>query len=352
MSVDMDPSMMPMPITESYDPCTTTTTKMRLISLLEEVYRRYKLYYQQTQSIVSSFESVAGLGNAAPYASFALNAMSKHFKSLKNAITDQLHTFTSKPPGNESFNKDESLVYGNSDRWVHCYRTIQSPGIFDHQPVWRPQRGLPERAVAVLRAWLFEHFLHPYPTDSDKQILAKQTGLSRSQVSNWFINARVRLWKPMVEEIHMLETRQAMKSSSDVEDQNSSQPVSDNQVQTNSKHNTEEHSMKRSRNELPSTMPNGSNEPMNFSSYDKLSCQEHVEGGGISIAAGGNSGVSLTLGLRQNNGASLSELLPMNLARSFGVDPSNEGYIIGGFDGSSRQFGKNIGGYMLHDFVG
>lgn len=27
------------------------------------------------------------------------------------------------------------------------------------------------------------------------------------QVSNWFINARVRLWKPMVEEIHMLETR-------------------------------------------------------------------------------------------------------------------------------------------------
>lgn len=27
------------------------------------------------------------------------------------------------------------------------------------------------------------------------------------QVSNWFINARVRLWKPMVEEIHALETK-------------------------------------------------------------------------------------------------------------------------------------------------
>ncbi|KAL5994581.1 hypothetical protein ACLOJK_024634 [Asimina triloba] len=27
------------------------------------------------------------------------------------------------------------------------------------------------------------------------------------QVSNWFINARVRVWKPMVEEIHMLETK-------------------------------------------------------------------------------------------------------------------------------------------------
>jgi hypothetical protein len=28
------------------------------------------------------------------------------------------------------------------------------------------------------------------------------TGLSRSQISNWFINARVRLWKPMIEEMY------------------------------------------------------------------------------------------------------------------------------------------------------
>ncbi|WOH09628.1 hypothetical protein DCAR_0729086 [Daucus carota subsp. sativus] len=67
---------------------------------------------------------------------------------------------------------------------------------------WRPQRQLPKRSVSVLRAWLFEQFLHPYPKDSDKHMLAKQTILSRSQVSNWFINARVRLWKPMVEEMY------------------------------------------------------------------------------------------------------------------------------------------------------
>lgn len=30
------------------------------------------------------------------------------------------------------------------------------------QPVWRPQRGLPERAISVLKTWLFDHFLHPY----------------------------------------------------------------------------------------------------------------------------------------------------------------------------------------------
>ncbi|PIM98649.1 hypothetical protein CDL12_28870 [Handroanthus impetiginosus] len=81
-----------------------------------------------------------------------------------------------------------------------------------------------ERAVSILRAWLFDHCLHLYPTDTDKHILATQTGLTRNQtdlsitlptlvtrnngfaarsvdqVSKWFINARVRLWKRMVEE--------------------------------------------------------------------------------------------------------------------------------------------------------
>ncbi|KAL8259176.1 hypothetical protein R6Q59_027129 [Mikania micrantha] len=80
---------------------------------------------------------------------------------------------------------------------------------------WRPQRGLPERSVSVLRAWLFEHFLHPYPKDSDKHMLAKQTGLTRSQVSNWFINARVRLWKPMVEEMYLEEIKDQEQNRSE-----------------------------------------------------------------------------------------------------------------------------------------
>jgi hypothetical protein len=70
------------------------------------------------------------------------------------------------------------------------------------RPAWRPQRGLPENSVSILRAWLFEHFLHPYPKESEKIMLAKQTGLSKNQVANWFINARVRLWKPMIEEMY------------------------------------------------------------------------------------------------------------------------------------------------------
>ncbi|KAK9289921.1 hypothetical protein L1049_008082 [Liquidambar formosana] len=196
--------------------------KSRLISMLDEVYRRYKQYYQQMQAVVASFESVAGLGNAAPYANLALKAMYKHFRCLKNVITDQLQ-FTNKAHGHLSHGKDEAPRFGNADRGFYSQRPIHNSGFIEHQPVWRPQRGLPERAVTVLRAWLFEHFLHPYPTDTDKLMLAKQTGLSRNQVSNWFINARVRLWKPMVEEIHMLETRQAQKTSQK-EERNANRP--------------------------------------------------------------------------------------------------------------------------------
>ncbi|KAK3133939.1 hypothetical protein QOZ80_6AG0542990 [Eleusine coracana subsp. coracana] len=50
------------------------------------------------------------------------------------------------------------------------------------QQSWRPQRGLPEKSVAVLKAWMFENFLRPYPKDNEKEMLAARSGLSRSQV--------------------------------------------------------------------------------------------------------------------------------------------------------------------------
>lgn len=109
---------------------------------------------------VTSFEYVAGLGNAAPYANLAIKAMTRHFRCLKNVITDQLQ-FTNKDNTPTSHGKDEALMFRNSNRGVYSQRPIHNSGFLEHQPVWRPQRGLPERAVTVLRAWLFEHFLHP-----------------------------------------------------------------------------------------------------------------------------------------------------------------------------------------------
>ncbi|VAI77512.1 unnamed protein product [Triticum turgidum subsp. durum] len=91
---------------------------------------------------------------------------------------------------------DEGSADGG--RWMEAQRQLRR----GDQQSWRPQRGLPEKSVAVLKAWMFENFLRPYPKDHEKDMLAARSGLSRSQVSNWFINARVRLWKPMIEEMY------------------------------------------------------------------------------------------------------------------------------------------------------
>jgi hypothetical protein len=158
---------------------------------------------------VTSFEQAAGIGSAKSYTALALQTISKKFRCLKDAISSQIKA-TSK-----SLGEDESSLNGKVegsklkfvDHQLRQQRALQQLGMKQHN-AWRPQRGLPEKAVSVLRSWLFEHFLHPYPKDSDKRMLAKQTGLTRSQVSKWFINARVRLWKPMVEEMYMEEFKE------------------------------------------------------------------------------------------------------------------------------------------------
>ncbi|XP_021732364.1 BEL1-like homeodomain protein 9 [Chenopodium quinoa] len=178
-----------------------------LVSMLHEVYKRYKLYCQQMQSAVSSFESVAGLGNAAPFLCFAVRAMIRHFQCLKNAILDQIRVTSKAFSSSVDTRSDRTPGSCSEDKGP-------SPNFLQH-PVWRSQRGFPDKAVAVLKNWLFEHFLHPYPSDSDKHMLAQKTGLSRSQVSNWFTNARVRLWKPMVEEMHAFERKTQCSKAED-----------------------------------------------------------------------------------------------------------------------------------------
>ena len=54
------------------------------------------------------------------------------------------------------------------------------------------------RRTQPLRDFLVAHFDHPYPSDAQRERLARETGMSRAQVGNWFINARVRVWRPMI----------------------------------------------------------------------------------------------------------------------------------------------------------
>ncbi|CAK8539813.1 unnamed protein product [Lathyrus sativus] len=208
--------------------------KVKLLSMLDEVDRRYNHYCEQMQVVVNSFDVMMGFGAAIPYTALAQKAMSRHFRCLKDAITAEVkkscEMLGEKEGAGGGLTKGETPRLKALEQSLRQQRAFHQMGMMD-QDAWRPQRGLPERSVNVLRAWLFEHFLHPYPSDADKHLLARQTGLSRNQVSNWFINARVRLWKPMVEEMYQQELNEA-EMAEERERNNQSNSNSDHQTQT------------------------------------------------------------------------------------------------------------------------
>ncbi|TVU45694.1 hypothetical protein EJB05_05190 [Eragrostis curvula] len=191
----------------------------KLMAMLDEVDRKYKHYYHQMQLVVASFDMVAGSGAAKPYTAVALQTISRHFRCLKDAINDQISIIRKKlgEEDNTSGKEGRLTRLRYIDQQLRQQRAFQQYGMLQ-QNAWRPQRGLPENSVSILRAWLFEHFLHPYPKDSEKLMLARQTGLTRSQISNWFINARVRLWKPMIEDMYKEEIGEAELDSNSSSD--------------------------------------------------------------------------------------------------------------------------------------
>ena len=67
----------------------------------------------------------------------------------------------------------------------------------DHQDDQGVKKGaaaarFPKEATKILKDWTVTHIDHPYPTDEEKELLMKQTGLNVGQISNWMANTRRR----------------------------------------------------------------------------------------------------------------------------------------------------------------
>lgn len=170
--------------------------KTQLLALLQVVDDRYNQCSNEIHTVISAFHAATEL-DPQIHARFALQTISFFYKNLRDRISNQLIAMGGNFESGCTTRKDEVFETSLAPKqWA-----IQQLRGKDHA-VWRPQRGLPERSVSVLRAWMFQNFLHPYPKDAEKHLLAVRSGLTRSQVSNWFINARVRLWKPMIDEMY------------------------------------------------------------------------------------------------------------------------------------------------------
>ncbi|KAM9326577.1 homeobox protein Meis3 [Gastrophryne carolinensis] len=95
----------------------------------------------------------------------------------------------------------------NSSEAGDCLdNSVASPSTGDDDELDRDKkrnkkRGIfPKVATNIMRAWLFQHLSHPYPSEEQKKQLAQDTGLTILQVNNWFINARRRIVQPMIDQ--------------------------------------------------------------------------------------------------------------------------------------------------------
>lgn len=95
----------------------------------------------------------------------------------------------------------------NSSEQGDCLdNSVASPSTGDDDELDRDKkrnkkRGIfPKVATNIMRAWLFQHLSHPYPSEEQKKQLAQDTGLTILQVNNWFINARRRIVQPMIDQ--------------------------------------------------------------------------------------------------------------------------------------------------------
>ncbi|RHY33221.1 hypothetical protein DYB32_001790 [Aphanomyces invadans] len=73
-----------------------------------------------------------------------------------------------------------------------------------HQPpACKPKKrtNLSTDAKRLLRTWFDANFHHPYPTEEEKERFRREGGITMDQVNNWFINTRVREWKPKLHKI-------------------------------------------------------------------------------------------------------------------------------------------------------
>ncbi|KAG4999008.1 hypothetical protein JHK87_020080 [Glycine soja] len=339
--------------------------KTRLLAMLEEVDRRYKHYRDQMKAVMSSFEAVAGNGAATVYSALALKAMSRHFRCLKDGIMDQIRA-TRKGMGEKELAAVPGTTRGETprlkiiDQSLRQQRAFQQISIMETHP-WRPQRGLPERSVSVLRAWLFEHFLHPYPSDVDKHILARQTGLSRSQarVSNWFINARVRLWKPMVEEMYLEEEKEHQNDVASSEGGGIN--ILGDQKPTQAR-------LVRIDSECMSSIVNNPDDKNDTKSGKTIQNDNQMDAfGSVELdfwsythqySSGHSGGVSLTLGLQQHGESGVSLAFPPAATQSSMFYPRDQiedcqtvQYSLVDGKGQNMPYRNLMGTHLLHDHL-
>ena len=120
--------------------------------------------FDDIQTTATKFSTVVahpggGGGGVIAAPPFAHRAVSAVYRRLRKRITGMIMVAAQRSGrGEPSSLADKERSWESS--FIQKHWALQQLRRGDQQS-WRPQRGLPEKSVAVLKAWMFENFLRP-----------------------------------------------------------------------------------------------------------------------------------------------------------------------------------------------
>ena len=102
--------------------------------------------------------------------------------------------YTIKQETNKSQNQITAIIETNTISAKISEEIRRKSEPLDKRSIDRRQSrsNLPKETIQVLNSWLLNHLNNPYPTAQEKRELLIKTGLTKIQLSNWFINVRRR----------------------------------------------------------------------------------------------------------------------------------------------------------------
>ncbi|VDN51608.1 unnamed protein product [Dracunculus medinensis] len=167
------------------------TVIMLRIHLMElakvaELSNDFKLKYQYILKKKMNHDSVIGItGDSDDDIDMMVSIPLWHSETMQNSMIQKVsHS------GEESnFMRDRNIALQMNEDKPSMNHVITD----DDQTDYKKKTHLPPKAIEKLKTWLFLHALHPYPSENEKELLAKETGLQLGQVNNWFTNARRRI---------------------------------------------------------------------------------------------------------------------------------------------------------------
>ena len=97
----------------------------------------------------------------------------------------------------------------------------------------RRSNSLQPHVVEYLKKWLMckEHINHPYPTEEEKKVMVADTGIDMKRLNNWFVNNRIRYWKPRFEALQAKQQQKVNKQNNNEDEDLSTDDHSISSVQ-------------------------------------------------------------------------------------------------------------------------